>query len=281
MRLCGDNIAHNKNLCVGVKKVNFTRCHDTTSRRQPVHGFTLIELLVVISIIALLLSILMPSLSKARASAQKVRCLGNLKQIGFANLMYANDNKDTIAWARFYDPPEYTFIFPKLDKYFSMHQQDRLKGNPGRSVYYCPTAHQKHRISNASSQEYWNPYGSSYGFNKYAVPCVIWTGSNLLPPGFQVKLSQIRQPSRLIWFGDAAWHVYYWGCQISAYPDSVGGSRPEMIHEKAANFGFFDGHFQTIKDSSSTLPYNHKDSMWWPSGVDMTNSYIVKNNWYR
>jgi prepilin-type N-terminal cleavage/methylation domain-containing protein/prepilin-type processing-associated H-X9-DG protein len=54
-------------------------------------GFTLIELLVVIAIIALLLAILMPALSRAKEQAQATRCMANLKQIGVAMHLYAND----------------------------------------------------------------------------------------------------------------------------------------------------------------------------------------------
>uniref|UniRef100_UPI00266C9BE3 type II secretion system protein n=1 Tax=Victivallis vadensis TaxID=172901 RepID=UPI00266C9BE3 len=78
-----------------VAPVDFPNCGYPVPDSAEFRGwFTLIELLIAVAIITILASMLLPALNKAREKAKRTHCMNNLKQIGYAAGMYANDNRD-------------------------------------------------------------------------------------------------------------------------------------------------------------------------------------------
>ena len=85
--------------------------------RRKIKGFTLIELLVVVAIIAVLLALLLPALSRVREQTKTLKCVANLKQIGIAFFQYATENNDAFPFAAnapFFGNPDHPSEMPNL-----------------------------------------------------------------------------------------------------------------------------------------------------------------------
>ena len=156
----------------------------TDRSRQP-GGFTLIELLVVVAIIALLISILLPSLSAAREGGKRTKCLSNMKNLMTATNTYFVDNKDVFPMisrqtgfcnfifggktnSDFWKSGGGPFYMPASQRPMNRYMINRVPGdNDEMKQFSCPSERVTHQRQNGrpSKPTAYNDVGTSYLFN--------------------------------------------------------------------------------------------------------------------
>lgn len=233
--------------------------HAENLRRQS--GFTLIEVLVVVSIIALLIAILLPSLSKAREQSRRVVCQSNLRQLQHAVVFYLSDNKGIF-------PPHRTKVKEgtkgrdNLGEWAWFQQLERYTKTP--EVPHCPTL-ANHVQEDAGIVWSWayNRLDIGYGYNAWFLglwnhsPSEQYFGLKSYP---WFPEGRVKNPSINILFADAnPKNDRQFGGQLWwPFVDGDEGGTGEGInmrrHQKGGNIVFNDGHAEFRREGTINPP---------------------------